>query len=397
MMRLKPDKNYSSNTPKFSNMTLYEMAVSMSETGDAQEAFPYLINWLFKDFFDNYKYNDTKYDDSYAYNIAYFLLYNFINRESCSKIPEVFRTKLLKELVDMNLDADFNTIVTGIKNATNELSRLKNIDNTSEITKSDLVTHDVDNTTTGTVGSVGNDTITHNTLDTTNVSSTSEGEVHNQSNTSSSQNDLQTLDTKVESDGTNNSENDVWTRNMNMDYPQSSIANTSQPSPGPSDFGWTYASNGSDNKTDNDTDVTTHDETTNTGTVENESSLSSQNTSTGTTSNEATGNSTLSKTGTDSNAKSETTTHNLNVATTGTVSTSDTINTDIGIDVSETWSGMTGAELNSLQLDLINKYGSFYKRLMNKFENCFISIYVDEERDGWLDPNVDLMSQWQPA
>lgn len=53
-------------------MTLYEMAVSMSEDGDAQAAFPYLINWLLKDFWSNYQYNGVKYTDEYAYNVAYF-------------------------------------------------------------------------------------------------------------------------------------------------------------------------------------------------------------------------------------------------------------------------------------------------------------------------------------
>ena len=77
-MRNKPDFKYSPNTPKNSNMTLYEMAMSMSEEGDAQAAFPYLIKWLLKDFWSNYQYNGIKYTDEYAYNVAYFLVYNFI-------------------------------------------------------------------------------------------------------------------------------------------------------------------------------------------------------------------------------------------------------------------------------------------------------------------------------
>ena len=40
IMRSKPDVKYSPDTPKNSNMTLYEMAVSMSEDGDAQAVFP---------------------------------------------------------------------------------------------------------------------------------------------------------------------------------------------------------------------------------------------------------------------------------------------------------------------------------------------------------------------
>ena len=43
LMRNKPDKQFSPDTPKYSNMTLYEMAVSMSEDGVAQAAFPYFI------------------------------------------------------------------------------------------------------------------------------------------------------------------------------------------------------------------------------------------------------------------------------------------------------------------------------------------------------------------
>ena len=56
---------------------------------------------------------------------------------------------------------------------------------------------------------------------------------------------------------------------------------------------------------------------------------------------------------------------------------------------------MTVLDLNDRQLKLFDQFRSFYKTLLNRLENCFISTYIDDERDGYLDPSVNLMSMWE--
>lgn len=386
-MRTKPDKQYSPNTPKKSNMTLYEMAQSMSENNDAQEAFPYLVNWLFKDFWNNYRYNNIPYDDTYAANLAYFIIYNFINRETGSKVPEVFRTKLLREIVNMNLDADFNAILTDLKNATTDLLRNKNIDNVSSITKTSTTTNNLTDTSAGTIDIDETDTTTHNTTDTTNIQNTISGTNEQVVDTDTTENNTQTLNTNTATTETRSQTDNSTTRQVHVDYPQSTVDTTTTGS-------WTYASGADDTIVNGTQSQNNNSSTDNTGTIGNNTSGTLDSTTKLTTNQSQTGLSTAAKTGTEQDVKDHTQTTNMTDTHTGTTSTDNNIGTNIDIDVAETWSGMTGVELNSIQLDLINKYGSFYKRLMANIEHCFISVYVDEDRDGWLDPNINLMSAW---
>ena len=172
-MRAIPSVTYSPNTPKYSNMTLYEMAQSMSEKGDAQEGFPALINWLMNKFWSSYKYNNIPYSQEYAYNIAYFTVYNFINREICSSKPEVFRTKFLKEIVNMNLDSDFYNVLNSLKDATIELTSQIDVSDTNDNTKNSTTTNNLTNTVSSTDSTNKTNILTHNTTDVADSSSNS--------------------------------------------------------------------------------------------------------------------------------------------------------------------------------------------------------------------------------
>lgn len=417
-MRLSPDKRYCPNPKMRDNMTLYEMAYSMSDSDpqDAQEALPYLVNWLFKEFSENYTFNEEKLDDGVWYNIAYFLMYNFINREVGSKLPEVFRTKLLKEIVNMNLDHDFFSLIADIKNTTAQL--------TKEIVTSDDLTHDgtdlrTDNlasSLTRTDGINASDTTTHNITERTDVdtTTTTEGEVVTDTDTTS--NNTKTLNTtETETDNlqdqttfnthdltTNNLSKSVSNRNVLTDYPQSTVNTQTVGS-------WTYASGASDTTgTENNTGTSdlakTGTQTTaktgtkavaDTGTVTDEGTGTVDDTTTTQGETVVDGTEVKTKTGTESTQKVSNETEGKQSTNTGTVTTDYDYTDERDIETNETWTNMSGFELNSAQLEIYARHDNFYKTLMRRINNCFISIYVDEDRDGWIDPSVNLFAQWE--
>ena len=390
-MRNKPYKQYSPDTPKNSNMTLYEMAVSMSEDGDAQAAFPYLITWLLKDFWSNYQYNGVKYTDEYAYNVAYFLVYNFINREICSSKPEVFRTKLLAQLVNMNLDHDFNKILQDLKDATVNLTRDEKVKDTKNIDKTSNTTNNLQTKQTGTETVDGTNVLTHNTTS-TNTLATKDETTFNDTNTQSATSNStgsSTNSTSGTNESTSNNKSNSSGRTVNSDYPQSTV-DTTKP------LDWDYAS-GAQDTSNNSTDTSTSkDTTTNTGNSSStsESTASGSNKHTGTNILDHTGTVTDTKTGTDTTKDDSTVTTDMTTTNTGTTASDDNISSVGDLTRLETWSSMSGVELNNLQLDIYNKYGSFYRRLINNLETCFISVYIDDDRDGYLDPSINLMSAW---
>ena len=390
-MRNKPDKQYSPDTPKYSNMTLYEMAVSMSEDGNAQAAFPYLITWLLKDFWSNYQYNGVKYTDEYAYNVAYFLVYNFINREICSSKPEVFRTKLLTQLVNMNLDHDFNQILHDLKDATVNLTRDEKVKDTKNIDRTSTTTNNLQTKQTGTNTVDGTNVLTHN-ITSNNTLATKDETTFNDTNTQSATSKGTGSSTNSASgtnESTSNNTSNSSGRTVNSDYPQSTV-DTTKP------LDWDYASGAQDTSNNSTSTSSSTDTTTSEGTSSStsESTASGSNKHTGTNTLDRTGTVTDTKTGTDTTKDDSTVTTDMTTANTGTTALDDNISSVGDLNRLETWSSMSGIELNNLQLDIYNKYGSFYKRLINKLENCFISVYIDDDRDGYLDPSVNLMSAW---
>lgn len=390
-MRNKPDKQYSPDTPKNNNMTLYEMAVSMSEDGDAQAAFPYLINWLLKDFWSNYQYNGVKYNDEYAYNVAYFLVYNFINREVCSPKVDVFRTKLLAQLVNMNLDHDFNQILHDLKDATVNLTRDEKVNDTKNIDHTSTNTNNLQTKQTGTNTVDGTNVLTHDTTS-TNTLATKDETTFNDTNTQSATSNGTGSSTNSASgtnESTSNNTSNSSERTVNSDYPQSTV-DTTKP------LDWDYASGAHDTSNTSTSTSSSKDTTSSEGNSSStsESTASGSNKHTGTNTLDHTGTVTDTKTGTDTTKDDSTVTTNMTTTNTGTTTLDDNVSSVGDLNRLETWSSMSGIELNNLQLDIYNKYGSFYRRLINKLESCFISVYIDDDRDGYLDPSINLMSAW---
>lgn len=374
-MRQNPNQIYSKNTPKDSNMTIYEMAESMSENDDAQEAFPYLVKWLLKDFADSYTYNGVKYSDEYMYNIAYFMIYNFVNRETCSRKPEVFKTKLINQIISMNIDKDFNDILMSLKDKSGELfkSRDLNDDTTRDATK--LTTNDLTNTidTTKTL----NDTVNNESSATSTSTNTRTNDLINTISGSGKDTTTynSTLSNAVENKqaGTN--------RNVLTDYPQSSAGDTTINN-------WSYASGASDTSTTNNDTTSSTEAKTGNDIVSRETNNTEKNT--GTIKDEGS----TSSSGKAKNTQESEQKDSGTVKNTGTVNTKDDIKDTKIVSENTKWSNLNGLEISKIQLDTYSKYGTFYKTLMRKLENCFISMYVDADRDGWIDPSVNLLSQW---
>lgn len=397
------------------NLTLYELAIKMSDNDDAQEGFPLLVKWLLEDFWNNYTYNGIPYSKEYAYNIAYFTIYNFINREICSSKPEVFRTKFLKEIVNMNLDADFYSVLASLKDATIELTKKVVTSNDMIITSDETITNDLKNNIKSTDNFNGEVTLEHNTKNTETTeatnTSTKDTTVDNTNNSTSEQSVEESKNGKInytdtknktsESDNTHSDSSDKTLRNVISDYPQSTIDTTIVND-------WDYASGATDQveNTDNtgtnktvfteDTSLNhteTSENTKNIDSNENVSGTSKTTEDTDVTSN-VNGTTTNELTGTDKTNTSNIDTTNREESKTGTVSTNKNKEIENDVDSLHTWTGMTGLELNANQIKLFNKYKSFYNTLLKNLENCFISVYVDEDRDGYLDPSVNLMSAW---
>lgn len=417
-MRLSPDKKYCPNPKMRDNMTLYEMAYSMSdnEPQDAQEALPYLVNWLFKDFSKNYTFNNEHLDDGVWYNIAYFIMYNFINREVGSKIPEIFRTKLLKEIVNMNLDHDFFSLIDDIKNTTAQLT--KNIVTSDDLIHdgTDLRTDNLASSLTRTDGINATDTITHNITENTDIDTTTTTDGNVITNTDTTSNNTKTLNTtETETDNlkdqttfntndttTNNLSKSVSNRNVLTDYPQSTVNTQTVGS-------WNYASGASDTTgTENNTGTSelaktgtqTIDKTgtktvANTGTVQDAGTGTVDDTTTTQGKTIVDGTEAKTKTGTESTQTVSNETEGKQSTNTGTVTTDSDYTDNRDINTNETWNNMSGFELNSAQLEIYSRHDNFYKTLMRRINNCFISIYVDEDRDGWIDPSVNLFAQWK--
>ena len=382
-----------------------------------------MIKWLFKDFVQQYEYRfpigqewaATQIQVGVVYNLSYFTLYNFYNREICHKKPQVFRQMLLRTLVNMQFDFDFNNVLAKVIDATADLSRREQT----------LYTRDLDSTRTGTHENrfSGNTTenedneqvVTHDTTDTsrstTNETSSSSSSTEAESSlTDTETRNLATTgshtsaktdvnDTDETTSGTNST--NTTTRNVASDYPQSTV-DTTVP------LDWDYASGANDtHSTGSGTNSSTRalDATTtsnlqesstgsDTGTVGKQSSSDQSASVTNQATAQNTATATLEKDGTD------TTTEDINKTTailnTNNETTRDTQADDIedNTDTQISYKEMSGISLNSLQLQLFEKYDSFYRRLLENVNKCFISLYINEDRDGWLDPSLNILSAW---
>ena len=401
-------------------MTLYEIASAMSETDDAQVGYPKLVKFLFNSFWNHYKYNGTPYSKEYAYNIAYFLIYNFMNREVCSKNLNVFRSKLLNEVVNMNKNKDFYNILTGLAEASVDLKRqldttdaftsAKDGTTTNNLTDTSNSSQTSNNTTEGTLKNTGSSNNYQNTTGSTSahgtVDTTTEGSGSTTTdNTGSASSTNKSTNSSTSSSSNENSSTNT-TRSVLTDYPQSSIDSTT-----PAIGDWTYASGARDEKgstSGTSTDTTTassntSDEGSSSTTTHNKASSTTKGTTkqvsdstTATTGHTDGGNSTTtdqSTTGKDDT----TTTAEVTDTHTGTVQQVSNTDDNRTIATTEVWSGLTNLDKNDAQLRLYDTYGTFYSALLQNFEKCFISVYVDPDRDGWLDPTIDLLSEWEDA
>lgn len=420
-MRATPDKKYCPHPKMKNNMTIYEMAYSMDDNNpqSASSGFPYLISWLFDELFLELKYytiDDVALDINSLLNtknLIAFFMYNYLNREICSSNPLVFRSKLCKEILNMFLDFDLFKKLSEISEATtllqSQLNENEEDQHVSNTTRTDNLTEnvqrDVDNEkideNTSTSNNIRTDNLTENMQRTVETDSTDSSNGTNANTTVSDDDATRTLNTLKTDSSTgstsSSSSNNGSSRVLGVDYPQST-ANHSQIGQ------WDYASDAQDTVTSNsssDSNQSSNSGTSaDTGTITDSSD--STVTSNGTTTNSSTGHqetgddATRTNTGTQTNNGTLTSNieshqdidENILRTNTGTQTNANAASDTKIHTQSQKYNNMNDIQGLELKMQLLDKFKSVYRILNTRIENAFISIYVDEDRDGWIDPSV---------
>lgn len=327
--------------------------VELSEDAIQTDALPALVNWLFR----GYKQIITE-DKQEIWNefIREFMVC-YINREIYSKKSKVFRGNIIYPMLEYktyleNADGLWDEISATLGNIT--ITHLANTKHNRD--KARTINAETD--------------IIHNSSDIYNENVESEKNTTDNNTNSGKKTDTlgtsvtTTYDTKDTSESTGNA------RVVNSDYPQSTVAATTVGNPDIQS--WTYASAASDsnNRGNNVSAKTGNDKSVNSGTV--------------TTDISSTDNRTVKDT-----EKGNATKENTKKETSGANSTkADNIKEDRLTDLNET----TNQQIID-DFSLVTKKIEFWKEhkltcidfLVKQYEKYFISEYVSEDRDGYID------------
>lgn len=346
---------------------------------------PKLMAWLFDDFVKTYKYNGESIDSLVVKNVCYFLTLNFLNRELGHPNPMVWRTWINTVLANTYLDADYFAVLDALRAADVKITKTEKGKTSSNQTKNEndnlVKKNDVtEKRTTATTGEVSGTTSDTETQDLT------QSDTMNQSGTSNiERSDKQTGTdaTATQYTGTDK----VHTKNVLSNYPQSNMSAGSGEPWG----GWKYASGANETETET-TRENRGDNTARTVDLTNAGTERGTNENNGTSERRNTG--TLKRSGTNSGNSSvngnDSATRNTSESSDRMVDTTANETTDINKETVE--NRISPFEQYQQAVMIFNKYPSYYARLTAAFEKCFISMFVDNERDGWFDPAVDLTS-----
>lgn len=378
---LKPMRTWSNPCPDipYNYMTLYELAVSLYEQAkynepdtpesDIQdEAIPRLTEWIFEKYYGMF---NTVADQAIATEFIEQFMNKFINMEICCENPDHFRSRLYIGL---------RKAYPYLTQATPEYMNLVNA--SVQLTRSDESTNTGSNTSKTTGSRNDSQTIKRDHSGTDEYTDSSTG--NTTSDTTSSQDSTTTVtggsDTTVTDNTTRTTTNTHDDRTVHSDYPQSVVnAGTSG---NPDVMSWTYASNSDDNH-GGSTDTTK-----NTGTTTTDVSSNSSTKVTGTVDGDITTNTTGSVTHSGEDSYTDTETH------TGTGSdTTETTGSSNGTTTSSGSSdSMSAFEKTMKVLDYlrIHPYKPIYD-MLSRLEIYFMAEYVEEERDGYIDIDTDIM------
>ncbi|MBD5522502.1 MAG: hypothetical protein HDR03_14985 [Lachnospiraceae bacterium] len=352
--------------------TIYELASELSS--DVQnEGLPQFTAWLFSDYYNLFE-GDLQ--QAIALEFIQAFIRRYLNREIFHTKKEVFRSALYYEL---NKYFDYLSTVqdeykgliqadvtlTGSTNTKRDLSDMTTLDNKTDRTGSviDKVTNEATSEQT-----------TKNTKD-VDTTTTNTG-TQKMEGTSERTDDLTSNTTGAET-GTVG----VADRNIVSDYPQSNVSQGVDPV-----FNYTYASGANDNHRTETRDLGNNSTTKNTGTqtntVDNTRTDNLQGTTTGTETDNGTNNLTSNQT--------VDKTQNTSDNSTSVGHNDKTVEESIEVTRSDATISAFDKLLRILDYLDKNPYSPVYT-VVEKMQKYFISTYVDEERDGWLDPSTDII------
>lgn len=355
--------------------TLYELANDIDS--DVQnEGLPRLAEWLFKSYYNKFEGDIQK---AIVIEFINSFIRKYLNREIFHINKEVFKSTLYYEL---NKYFDYlSTVQDEYKNLITAEVSLKETDNTDrnmmDFTRFDnTINRELNSTSDNT----GTQTTTGEATRTDNLSSVTTGNNTNEQTNSS--NSTRTDNLKSDSKSTQTGTNGIAERSIASDYPQSNVGQGVDPV-----FNYDYASGASDRHTTETRDLGGTDSITNTGTQTNES--------TDTINNTTNINNTTSNTGTQNNSVNQTREDNLSNKVNATENNTQTSNNDKTVNdeirrirVKDSISAFDKL-LKILEYLDKNPYSPIYT-VIEKLNKYFISMYVDEDRDGYMNTDIDL-------
>ena len=346
-------------------MTLYELAVSIydqyvynegsvDDSAIQTDAIPALTAWLFGAFYNTIPTDDVNQKAIVSEFITQFM-YNFLNREICSDKPDIFKSKLYYGLSKnkyylLNTTKDYFDIANASINITSESTDVITGSGSKNSKTTGSNQHNTKSNTTSSGSNINNGSSI------TDMTSSTENETAGSTNNESTNN----------SNTTNNS------RVVNSDYPQSTVDATTVGNPDLQT--WTYASGSQDSNS-------------NVNTTSNGTSKTSTN---GTANGTATGKNTTTTNDTTNTTQDDETVVTGTDNNTVDVTESNDNQSDVKHNSSTDNYTMLDKLLKILDYMSSNPYAPIYE-VINRMNDYFISMYVDEDRDGWIDPTVNLL------
>lgn len=349
------------------------------------EAIPEFTKFLFESFYNSFE------DATDKAIIAEFIksfVRRYINRELCSSNERIFRSKLYSGLERyryylVNANEEYNKL----NEAEVALTRSVHRDRSHE-DKSNSKGNNVSNfSNSGEVSSSGStDSTSSTTSDLTSVVSygskvdnTNSGTT-TVSGTTSSEGSSKTTASDTETNAS---------RGINTDYPQSSVS-LSLVVPKEEDSTWEYASTGSDNLSERGSSGNTTTEDKNSSTNGSDTTTNGQSSQTHSgedirddeSDSSTTGKVETNSSGTSKNSGENTLSTESDTGSSGS-ETEDILYTD---------DTLSQFERISRLLDYLSKnpYSPIFK-VIDELEIYFISEYVDDEREGYIDPDTDIL------
>lgn len=365
----------------------YQVAndVELDEDAIQTDAIPALVNWLFR----GYKQIiDPEKQDIWDEFLREFMK-RYLNREAYSKKNRVFRSSIMYPMMEYktyleNADGLWDEINGALGSLTIKHNKKENED----ISKARTINSELQNVTNSTNGREESGSSKKDTTDTnaltgkkTDTLGTSQKTTYDSKNTAK-----ETGTDNTKEDRTDTSSTTGNGRVVNSDYPQSVVNSTTVGNPEVQT--WTYASNASDSNNKGTANTTISDTTNKTTGLDRTDSKSGSDTltNTGTVTTDTTSNENRNIDEDASYTAKRDDTLKATSSNTGTTADNYTKDTDKVTESTTEQQVLTDIGLITKKIEFWNKHKlRCIDFVIREYEKYFISEYVSEDRDGYLD------------